>query len=189
MPIAALLLLAFPVAEILLLIAVGRRIGGWWTLLAVLAVGLLGAALARRQGLAMARRLQAELAAGRPPSRHVAESVLVLLAGVLFIVPGFLSDALAVLCLVPWTRRLILRVALAWLRRAEAQGRLTGSAIHVRFGVGGKTTGAQGPEGLDSLGTAGGGGIRDVRPEDVQVRGPEPRALDQGGHGRDAGAD
>jgi UPF0716 protein FxsA len=162
MPWLLLLFIGLPIAEISLLVAVGRRIGGWTTLGIVVAVALLGAALARRQGLAMVRRLQGELAAGRAPTRSMGEGALLVAAGALFIFPGFITDALALLCLLPPTRRLILALLLSRLRLAQAQGRVNVSV----FGLGGRP-----PEDAE---------IKDVAPEDVRIRRVEPPSLRDG---------
>jgi len=161
MPWLFLLFIGLPVAEIALLVAVGHRIGGWTTLGIVLAVAVLGAALARHQGLALVRRLQSELAAGRTPTQHVGEGALLMAAGALFVFPGFITDALALLCLIPPTRRLILAVALSQLRRAQASGRVKVST----FGYGPPP---DEPE------------IKDVSPDDVRVGRVERPSLPDG---------
>ena len=112
------LLIALPVAEIALLIAIGREIGLAATVALLLLTGLLGAFLARRQGLAVVRRVQSEMAAGRPPAGQLVDGALILLAGVLLIVPGVLTDALGFFCLLPAGRA----VLKAWVRRRFEAG-------------------------------------------------------------------
>lgn len=107
------LVIALPVVEIALLIALGRAIGLAATVGLLLLTALLGAFLARRQGLEVLRKMQAEMAAGRPPAGHLVDGFLILLAGFLLIVPGVISDAIGFFCLLPAGRT----VLKAWLRR------------------------------------------------------------------------
>lgn len=115
-------LIFLPVAEIALLIAIGRQIGLAATVALLLVTGLLGAFLARRQGLGIVRRMQSEMAEGRAPAGQLLDGALILLAGVLLIVPGVLTDVLAFLCLLPAGRRLIK----VWLRRRFEAGLRSG---------------------------------------------------------------
>lgn len=116
------LLIALPVAEIALLIAIGREVGLAATVGLLLLTGLLGAFLARRQGLAVGRKVQSEMAAGRAPAGQLVDGALILLAGVLLIIPGVLTDALALFCLLPAGRTAIK----AWVRRKFEAGLRSG---------------------------------------------------------------
>jgi len=104
--VAALMVLAFPLLEVALLIAAGRRVGIWPVLFVILATGLLGAWVARRQGLAAFRRVSASLAAGEQPHAALADGALLLLAGALLILPGFMTDCIGLVLLVPGIRRM-----------------------------------------------------------------------------------
>ncbi len=119
-----LLFVVVPAVELALLIEVGGRIGAGNTLLLILATGFLGAALARSQGLRLLQRIQSETSAGRVPGRELMEGAMVLVAGAVLITPGFLTDILGVLCLLPPTRRLLMVGLAAWLRRSAAAGHL-----------------------------------------------------------------
>ncbi len=96
-----------PALELALLIEVGSRIGTAATIGLVVATGVLGAALARQQGLLVLRRIQAELSAGRLPASSLVDGVIVLMAGALLVTPGILTDVLGILCLVPGFRSLV----------------------------------------------------------------------------------
>jgi UPF0716 protein FxsA len=100
----AFVLLAVPVAELAVLVAVAGTIGVGDTVALVVLVSIAGVWLAKRAGLKVLTRVQAALGRGEVPSREVADGALVLLAGVLLIVPGFLSDGVALLLLLPPTR-------------------------------------------------------------------------------------
>ena len=117
-----LLLIALPVAEIALLIAIGRHIGLAATVALLLLTGLLGAFLARRQGLGILRRMQSQVAAGQVPASQLVDGALILLAGVLLIIPGVLTDAVGFFCLLPAGRT----VLKAWLRRRFEAGLRSG---------------------------------------------------------------
>jgi UPF0716 protein FxsA len=104
MPLLALLFVVTSIAEIWLLIQVGQAIGGWQTLLLLVLDSLLGAALLRHEGRRTWRAFRLALDERRVPAREVADGALVLIGGTLLLTPGFLSDIVGVLCLLPPTR-------------------------------------------------------------------------------------
>src|SRR5215207_7152833 len=110
-PILAVAFILIPLAELAVLIAVGDWIGLVPTLILLLVVSVTGAWLAKREGLAAWRRFQLALADGRMPTVEVADGAMILLAGALLLTPGFLSDVLGVLLLLPPTRALARRLA------------------------------------------------------------------------------
>ena len=121
---ALLLFILIPAVELALLIEVGRHIGTSATLALIAITGVHGAFLARHQGLGVLRHMQDELAAGRLPAASIVDGVIILLAGAVLISPGFLTDALGFLCLVPSFRRLIKRILWRRLKRAVQEGRV-----------------------------------------------------------------
>lgn len=104
MPALAALFIVVQIAEIWLLIQVGQAIGGWQTLLLLVLDSLLGAWLLRREGRRTWRAFRLALTERRVPAREVADGVLVLVGGTLLITPGFLSDVVGLLLLLPPTR-------------------------------------------------------------------------------------
>lgn len=106
--------LLVPVVEVWVLIQVGQVIGGGPTLALLLAGSLLGAWIVRREGRRAWRNLQEALRSGRMPERELADGGLILTGGALLLIPGFLSDILGILFLVPFTRPLIRGLG-AWL--------------------------------------------------------------------------
>src|ERR671916_225506 len=102
-----LLFIVVPIAELALLIQVGQAIGVWWTIALLVADAVLGSLLARSQGRLAWRRFNDALSAGRMPAREVMDGALVLFGGALLLTPGFLSDILGVLLLLPPTRALV----------------------------------------------------------------------------------
>lgn len=103
----ALLFIAIPALEIYLIIAVGGWLGALPTVGIIFATGIAGAALAKHQGLATIRRLQASMQALDEVGRSMAEAALVLVAGVLMLTPGFLTDITGILLLIPPVRALV----------------------------------------------------------------------------------
>ena len=97
-----------PVAEISLLIKVGGAIGGFNTILFVILTAVLGAYLVRQQGFATITKLQQETQAGRIPALQIAEGVALLFAGAVLLTPGFITDALGFILLIPLTRRIVI---------------------------------------------------------------------------------
>jgi len=112
MALLTLLFIVVPAVEIALLIEVGDRIGGWNTLLVIIATGVLGAALARNEGLIVLERIRRVLEQGRMPQNEIVDGLLILVAGVMLLPPGFVTDALGLLILLPVTRPLFRRFVL-----------------------------------------------------------------------------
>jgi UPF0716 protein FxsA len=117
----ALLFLVVPIAELYVIVQVAGGIGVPETILLLIAISVVGAWLAKREGIGVLRRMQLTVAQGRVPSSEIVDGALVLFAGALMITPGFLSDCLAILLLLPPTRALVRG---AVLRRIRAGGRV-----------------------------------------------------------------
>jgi UPF0716 protein FxsA len=99
-----LLSIILPIAEVVVLARVIARIGIWDTLFLLIFAGVFGAYLAKLQGRAALLKIQEALAKGKPPTAAMLDSLLVFLGGVLFIIPGFVSDLLGLFLLFPVTR-------------------------------------------------------------------------------------
>ena len=119
MPALALLLLflVLPIAELYVIYLVGDAIGIWWTLGLLAADSILGTVLLRSQGRAVWRRFSETMAVGRKPHREVQDGVAVIFGGAFLITPGFLTDILGVVLLLPPTRRLVIRFSGRWVAR------------------------------------------------------------------------
>jgi UPF0716 protein FxsA len=125
-PLAALvaLFIAVPLIELYVILKVGDAIGALWTILILAADSVLGSLLLRSQGRAVWRRFNEALATGRMPHREVIDGVLVIVGGALLITPGFVTDVVGLIFLVPPTRALVRRLAIRRLgRRIEIQAR------------------------------------------------------------------
>src|SRR5215217_7195760 len=99
-----LLFIVVPIVEIYVIIQVGQAIGALWTIALLVADSILGSVLMRAQGRAAWRRFNQATAAGRVPAREVLDGVLVIFGGALLLTPGFISDILGLLLLLPPTR-------------------------------------------------------------------------------------
>ncbi len=119
-----LLFILVPAIELILLIEIGQFIGTLPTLALIVFTGVLGAFLARRQGVQVLTRLRAELQAGQLPAGSIFDGVIVLVAGAVLMTPGVLTDILGFLCLVPATRRVIKRVVWSRIERAIRNGQI-----------------------------------------------------------------
>lgn len=118
------MLLVVPVVEIAAIIAVGKAIGGWQTLMLLLLESALGAWLVRREGARAWAALRTALATGRMPSRQLADAALVLVGGTLLLTPGFVTDIAGFFFILPFTRPIARR-----LLEAAVARRLLGGAF------------------------------------------------------------
>jgi UPF0716 protein FxsA len=105
-PVIPLVLLALPFLEIAGFVIVGQQIGVLYTLALVIASGILGAILLRIQGFGVMSRIRRELEAGGDPGREVAHGAMILRAGVLLLIPGFVTDIVGLLLFLPPVRDL-----------------------------------------------------------------------------------
>lgn len=112
LPGLAALFVLVQILEVWLLIRVGQAIGGWQTLGLLVLDSLLGAALLRHEGRRAWRAFRQALEERRMPGREAADGALVIVGGTLLITPGFLSDVVGVLCLLPPTRAVLRRLVL-----------------------------------------------------------------------------
>ncbi|NOZ32167.1 MAG: FxsA family protein [Alphaproteobacteria bacterium] len=98
-----------PIIEIGLFVALGDIIGFWWTMGAVVFTAVLGSVLLRLQGFAILNRIQTALNAGTFPGREIVDGVMMAVAGVLLLTPGFFTDAIGFSLFVPGVRQAIFR--------------------------------------------------------------------------------
>ena len=109
LPILIALFIGVPFAEIYVLLQVGQAIGAVKTLVLLILISVVGAWLAKREGLGVLRRMQRSIDSGRVPGTELVDGFLILLAGALMLTPGFLTDILAILLLLPPVRAVVRR--------------------------------------------------------------------------------
>jgi len=182
-PIILFLFIAVPILEIAVLIQVGSIIGTWPTVGLVILTAVVGTALLRAQGMATLARAQEALNRGEAPLREVFDGACLLVAGVLLLTPGFVTDSLGLsLFLSPVRSALLL-----WAAKAAKSGK-----VQFQFGRAGHQ---DSPFGHDPFGRPAGGGpggasdiegeYRDVTPgagedgPDSDRASDEPRRLDR----------
>ncbi|WP_339173006.1 FxsA family protein [Anoxybacillus sp. FSL W8-1294] len=102
-----LLFIVIPALEIVVLVLSGQAIGVWPTFALIVATGIIGAFLAKRQGLYTLERAKHELMNGRIPSDALLDGVCILVGGTLLLTPGFITDTVGFILLLPFAREKI----------------------------------------------------------------------------------
>ncbi len=108
-----LIFIIIPLVELYVIIAVGEEIGAFWTIILVLLTAVVGVNLLRVQGIKTLMRAQANMARGQVPAMEMMEGMFLAAAGIMLITPGFITDTLGFLCLIPTSRRAIIRYILS----------------------------------------------------------------------------
>ncbi|MRX71751.1 membrane protein FxsA [Bacillus lacus] len=120
-----LLLIIIPALEIAVLIFSGNTIGLIPTVLLIITTGLLGAWLAKQQGLETLRRAQEQMRYGQVPGGAIIDGLCILVGGVLLLTPGFITDGIGFSLLIPATRNLIKPFIQKIIRRLTDSRRIT----------------------------------------------------------------
>jgi UPF0716 protein FxsA len=111
----AILFILMPLGELTILVYLGLEIGALYTILIVIGTGLLGAFLARNQGLATLTRIRSSLERGVVPSTELFHGALILVGGLLLLTPGLITDTVGFMLLVPPTRYIIGKWLRSWI--------------------------------------------------------------------------
>lgn len=119
-----LLFIIVPAVELLLLIQMGSWIGTLPTVALIVVTGIVGAYLARQQGLQVLRRLQQEVQSGQMPGGTLLDGVMILIAGAVLMTPGVLTDVLGFLFLIPPTRKFFRQLIWARVQRMIERGQI-----------------------------------------------------------------
>jgi UPF0716 protein FxsA len=112
-----LLFIVLPLVEILILVKIGMVTSFWVPIAIVIVTGVVGTVLARREGWKVLERIREDVRTGQMPADSLIDGFLVLLAGVLFVLPGVLTDVVGIVLLFPPTRHLVKRGVAAWFKR------------------------------------------------------------------------
>ena len=123
-----LIFIVVPLIEILLLIEIGSRIGALNTILVIVLTAILGASMMRHQGFTIMRNIQRDLSRGRMPTGELINGALVLVGGIVLLTPGFFTDAVGFILLIPATRGVIRKKIQLLIRRKIESG-----DIHIFF--------------------------------------------------------
>jgi UPF0716 protein FxsA len=117
LPLLVVLFVLVPIVELAVIIQVGQALGVLETLALMVVVSVVGAWLVKREGLGVWRRAQRQLDMGSMPGRELVDGILILAAGALLLTPGFVSDCVGILLLLPPVRAAIRAVVVRRLRR------------------------------------------------------------------------
>ncbi|WP_353854969.1 FxsA family protein [Bacillus sp. Bos-x628] len=120
-----LLLILFPALEIGLFLISSQLIGILPTMFFIILTSALGAYLARKQGIAAFQKLQRDLQYGKMPGATIVDGFCILAGGLLLLIPGFLSDVIGALLLIPMTRKRFKPLLERWLRNMSNRRRFT----------------------------------------------------------------
>lgn len=120
-----LLLILFPAVEISLFLISSKIIGILPTMLLIVLTSALGAYFARKQGIEAFQKVQRDLQYGKMPGGAIVDGFCILIGGLLLLIPGFLSDIIGALLLIPVTRKGIKPLFERWLRNMSNRNRYT----------------------------------------------------------------
>ena len=124
------LLLILPIVEISVFIAIGDRIGIFYTVMMILVTAIIGSILLRIEGFRILGQIQKDIAAGKMPAKELFDGVMILIAGVLLLTPGFVTDSIGFLLFIP-TIRTAMRAFV--LSRIKFQTKAAGSEFSAGF--------------------------------------------------------
>lgn len=120
-----LFILVVPALEIGILVWAGNAIGPWWVILLIISTGILGAYLAKYQGLETLNNARDAVSRGMIPHDAIFDGVCILIGAVVLLTPGFITDAIGFTLLVPTTRMPIKKVMKRIVRRMMENGTIT----------------------------------------------------------------
>ena len=106
----AVIFVVIPILEIAVIVLVADYIGGLETVALLIAVSMIGAVLAKREGIGVWRRFRAAISRGEIPSAEITDGLLILFGGALLLTPGFVTDLLGLFLLAPFSRPLVKRI-------------------------------------------------------------------------------
>ena len=104
-----LLFIFLPMVELYLLIMLGSRIGAMPTIGLIVLTGIIGATLARQQGLSVLSKIQREMSSGKPPAQELIEGALIVVGGIVLLTPGIITDIFGFSLLIPPFRKALCR--------------------------------------------------------------------------------
>lgn len=137
------LFLIIPIIEVYLLIEVGGIIGAGWTILLIVLTAIVGVNLLRQQGLSTLMRANQSMAQGQIPAMEMLEGLFLAVGGALLITPGFFTDVIGFICLIPYTRRGIIKMLmLSKLGIAQRMAGQGGASASFHYESSSRTTGS-----------------------------------------------
>ncbi|MFC9597985.1 FxsA family protein [Peribacillus butanolivorans] len=120
-----LFIIAMPVIEIIVLLLSGNVIGFWPTLFLIVATGLIGAYLAKRQGMETWKKAQEQIRYGMMPGNEIIDGICIFLGAALLLSPGLISDILGLILVFPPTRNLLKPIVIRFIMNRMNKGKVT----------------------------------------------------------------
>jgi len=116
------LFVIIPVTELYILIEVGKKIGSLTTIGVIVLTGFIGAYLVKSQGFMILRKIQNDLNEGIMPGDSLIQGAIILAGGILLLTPGFVTDILGFILLMPVSRNILKKYLLKWLKGKIKEG-------------------------------------------------------------------
>ncbi|GAG96231.1 unnamed protein product [marine sediment metagenome] len=111
-----------PVTELYILIEVGKKIGSLTTIGIIILTGIIGAYLVKGQGFMILKKIQNDLNEGIMPGDSLIQGAIILAGGILLLTPGFVTDIIGFIFLIPVSRRVVKKYLLKWLKGKIKEG-------------------------------------------------------------------
>ena len=111
------LFIMIPVVELYILIEIGKQIGALTTIGIIIITGIIGAYLVRSQGFIIFRKIQNDLSEGILPGDSLLQGIIILAGGLFLLTPGFITDIIGFIFLIPTSRKIIKKYLLIWLKK------------------------------------------------------------------------
>ncbi|ASS95907.1 FxsA family protein [Peribacillus castrilensis] len=118
-------IIAMPVVEIIVLLLSGNLIGFWPTLFLIVATGLIGAYLAKRQGMETWKKAQEQIRYGMMPGNEIIDGICIFIGAALLLSPGLISDIMGLILVFPPTRNLLKPIVIRFIMNRMNKGKVT----------------------------------------------------------------
>ncbi|KWW20035.1 MULTISPECIES: FxsA family protein [Peribacillus] len=118
-------IIAMPVVEIIVLLLSGKVIGFWPTLFLIIATGLIGAYLAKKQGMETWRKAQEQIRYGMMPGNEIIDGICIFIGAALLLSPGLISDIMGLILVFPPTRNLLKPIVIRFFMNRMNKGKVT----------------------------------------------------------------
>lgn len=118
-------IIAMPVVEIIVFLLSGNLIGFWPTLFLIVATGLIGAYLAKRQGMETWKKAQEQIRYGMMPGNEIIDGICIFIGAALLLSPGLISDIMGLILVFPLTRNLLKPIVIRFIMNRMNKGKVT----------------------------------------------------------------
>lgn|SRR5690625_940966 len=108
-------LLIIPALELGVFIWLGGIVGPWWIVALIILSGILGISFAKNQGIEVWNRAQQSMNNGQMPTKQIIDGICILVGAVLLFAPGFITDIVGLLLIIPWTRQPLKKILQKWI--------------------------------------------------------------------------